>query len=257
MKHYFLVAKDVGDLTRILCAVLGGGAQEEPARCAASSPSRACRSRGKIPLVDGFQSSTATASTSTGEKDAFERDPVKLIRLFREAQRHRSGHPPDALRLVPPVACNADRQEPAQPTPRPTGCSWKCCATTTTPERTLTPPERGRRLRPVHPRFRPRRRPDAVRHVPCLHGRRAHHPGHRHPARHRERRAVRRTIRSPVRGDRRAAVAPRPLCRRCCCTTSPRAAAAIIRKIARRPHRPSPVPALRPRRLGDRDRRPG
>ena len=34
------------------------------------------------------------------------------------------------------------------------------------PETTLAPDERGRRLRPLHPRFRPRRRADAIRHVP-------------------------------------------------------------------------------------------
>ena len=68
-------------------------------------------------------------------------------------------------------------------------------------------PERGRRLRAFHPRFRARRRPDAVRHVPCLYGGRAHHPRHRHPAPHRKWRAERRPPGGRL-GDRRGAVAP-------------------------------------------------
>ena len=53
----------------------------------------------------------------------------------------------------------------------------------------LAPAERGRRLRPLHSGFRARRRPDAIRHVPPLHGGRAHHLRHRHAAQDRAGRA--------------------------------------------------------------------
>ena len=93
MKHYFLVAKDVGDLTRILCAVW----EEEH--------KKSQRRRFKLPslrfsrrLVDGFQVDGDRINV-TGE-DAFQRDPVKMIRLFREAQHHSLDIHPHALRLA-------------------------------------------------------------------------------------------------------------------------------------------------------------
>src|SRR6185437_13182955 len=48
--------------------------------------------------------------------------------------------------------------------------------------------ERGRGIRPLRSGFRPRRRADAVRHVSCLHGRRAFAVRDRHAASNRERR---------------------------------------------------------------------
>ena len=56
--------------------------------------------------------------------------------------------------------------------------------------------ERGRRVRPLRSRFRPRRRADAVRHVPSLYGRRAFDPRDRPARRDRARRAASRIIRS-------------------------------------------------------------
>ena len=70
--------------------------------------------------------------------------------------------------------------------------------------------ERGRRVRPLHSRFRPRRRPDAVRHVPSLYGRRAFDPGDRPAVADRARRAEggAPARHRPVQADR---VAPRAL----------------------------------------------
>ena len=97
MKHYFLVAKDVGDLTAILCAAL-----EE-------------RQTKPVPVFDRFigrlrRRTRAVADAEDfkveGERvnvlrpDVFERDPVNLIRLFWVAERSNLPIHPDAARLV-------------------------------------------------------------------------------------------------------------------------------------------------------------
>ncbi len=90
MKHYFLVAKDVGDLTRVLCAVL----EEQHKKRRFRLPSFSFLK----PSIDGFQID-GDRLTVAG-KDAFAKDPVKLISLFHEAQRHGLDIHPKALRLV-------------------------------------------------------------------------------------------------------------------------------------------------------------
>jgi [protein-PII] uridylyltransferase len=90
MKHYFLIAKDVGDLTRIFCAVLEE--QHKKRRFRFSSLPFLRRS------VSGFR---IDGERLTVEKDdTFSRDPVRLLRLFHEAQRHDLDIHPVALRLV-------------------------------------------------------------------------------------------------------------------------------------------------------------
>nr|MBC8158566.1 [protein-PII] uridylyltransferase [Alphaproteobacteria bacterium] len=92
MKHYFLVAKDVGDLTRILCAVWEEEHKKSQRRF--RLPSLRLNRR----KVDGFQLDGERINVDSD--DAFERDPVKLIRLFHEAQRNRLDIHPHALRLA-------------------------------------------------------------------------------------------------------------------------------------------------------------
>ena len=90
MKHYFLVAKDVGDLTRVLCAVL----EEQHKKRRFRLPSFSFLK----PNIDGFEIDGDRLTVAS--EDAFAKDPVKLIRLFHEAQRHRLDIHPKALRLV-------------------------------------------------------------------------------------------------------------------------------------------------------------
>ena len=93
MKAYFLVAKDVGDLTRIFCAAL-----EEQNRKQKPALSR---------LLPGF------LKPRTGEDDfyvengrlnapanAFSRDPVNLIRIFHIADEKNVDVHPHALRTI-------------------------------------------------------------------------------------------------------------------------------------------------------------
>jgi [protein-PII] uridylyltransferase len=92
MKHYFRVSKNVGDLTRVLCAVL----EEEH---------RKSRIRFRLPSLSFFRRPPegfrldGDRLTIVAE-NAFAKDPVKLLRLFHEAQRHGLDIHPRALRLV-------------------------------------------------------------------------------------------------------------------------------------------------------------
>ena len=100
MKHYFLVAKEVGDLTAILCAKL----EDQEAKPAPALTRMMARLR----------PSTQTAKAARhrrlhhrqqphqprGDPMCFERDPVNLIRIFRLAQQNNLAFHPDAMRAV-------------------------------------------------------------------------------------------------------------------------------------------------------------
>ncbi len=96
MKHYFLVAKDVGDLTAILCAALEER-QAKP-RAVLDRFIGQIRRRKPTKLEGDFAIETDRLTVST--VDAFERDPVNLIRLFWVADHNRLEIHPDAIRLV-------------------------------------------------------------------------------------------------------------------------------------------------------------
>src|SRR5262244_2961545 len=95
MKHYFLVAKDVGDLTAILCAGL-------ESRQAKSVPMlnrvvARFRPRGRRVLRECPDFVIDNNRINIADPDVFARDPVNLIRMFRLAQRHVLAFHPDAL----------------------------------------------------------------------------------------------------------------------------------------------------------------
>jgi len=92
MKHYFLIAKDVGDLTRILCAVLEE--QEKKSLTRFRLPSFNFLKREiKDFVLDGDR-------LTVEDNDAFRKAPVRMLQMFRLAQRHEVDIHPDALRLV-------------------------------------------------------------------------------------------------------------------------------------------------------------
>ena len=97
MKHYFLVAKDVGDLTRIVCAEL----EEREAKNAPrlNRLFRGIRSRRRA-LKGSTDFVVDHGRINVASEDVFVRDPVNLIRIFREAGRHDTAFHPDALRLI-------------------------------------------------------------------------------------------------------------------------------------------------------------
>ena len=90
MKHYFLVAKDVGDLTRIFCAALEAE-HNRRSRFRLLGLGRK-RSVGGFP-VEGDRLSVESAET-------FKKDPRKLLKLFKVAQDNDLDIHPEALQTV-------------------------------------------------------------------------------------------------------------------------------------------------------------
>ncbi len=98
MKHYFLVAKDVGDLTAILCAAL----EEIHAKIAprlARALVRLTRRHAR-PIKGAPDFVIDTGRLNVAGDNVFERDPVNLIRMFHIADREDLDFHPDALRLT-------------------------------------------------------------------------------------------------------------------------------------------------------------
>jgi len=96
MKHYFLVAKDVGDLTAIVCAALEER-QAKPRAIFDRFLGR-LRRRPKTGLSDDFVIDHDRVSVR--DDDIFASAPVNLIRLFWLADRLSLPLHPDALRAV-------------------------------------------------------------------------------------------------------------------------------------------------------------
>jgi len=97
MKHYFLVAKDVGDLTAIVCAAL----EERQAKPTQGFDRFLSRLRRRPQaLDDAIDFKIDHDRINVIRADAFERDPINLIRLFWIADRSSLPIHPDATRLV-------------------------------------------------------------------------------------------------------------------------------------------------------------
>ncbi len=98
MKHYFLIAKDVGDLTAILCAKLEDSqAKAMPVLSRMMARFRP-RSRHALSETDDFVVDYNRINVA-GE-DVFARDPTNLIRLFQLAQKYNLALHPDAMHLA-------------------------------------------------------------------------------------------------------------------------------------------------------------
>src|SRR5690606_21548669 len=91
MKHYYLTAKDVGDLTRIFCAALEAEHRRRP-RFDLSRILPRGRSIGAFQVEGG--------RLNVRDAEAFKADPVNMLRLFHTAQARNFDIHPHALRLV-------------------------------------------------------------------------------------------------------------------------------------------------------------
>ena len=184
----------------------------------------------------GRSGSTASSSIAAGSAipsdDFFAEDPVRLLEMFALAAREQLEIHPTAMRAATRDAVLIDRRRPRR-IPRANALFLEVLTTLARSRAGAALDERGRRVRPLRPRFRPRRRADAVRHVPPLYRRRAFHPRDRPARRDRARRAEARTIRSRPRSSGRSCRAECSMSR-CCSTTSPRGAAATIASSAPR-----------------------
>lgn len=97
MKHYFLVTKDVGDLTRIICAAL----EEQQAKYVRSYDrvfTNTKPHRRKIRNEDGFVSENHRLNIA--RDTIFEENPVNIIRLFYLADKHGLSLHPHAMQTV-------------------------------------------------------------------------------------------------------------------------------------------------------------
>lgn len=97
MKHYFLVAKDVGDLTRIFCAALE---EEQAKHVPGFNRIFLTFSRRKRKLAGTADFIVDNHRINVADEDVFERDPVNMIRLFWFADRQGLEFHPDALKLL-------------------------------------------------------------------------------------------------------------------------------------------------------------
>ena len=97
MKRYFLVAKDVGDLTRIICASLEfNHAKDMDLVGRVLAPFRSGKS--KIKGEGDFVLDTGRLNIAG--PDVFEKDPVNLIRMFLVAGREELLFHPDAIKVI-------------------------------------------------------------------------------------------------------------------------------------------------------------
>ena len=97
MKHYFLTAKTVGDLTRIFCAAL----EEEQAKHVPGFNRIFLNfSRRKRKLAGSSDFIVDNHRINIADEQVFERDPVNLLRLFWLADKHGLEFHPDALKLL-------------------------------------------------------------------------------------------------------------------------------------------------------------
>ena len=97
MRRYFLIAKEVGSLTRIFCAKL----EDEQAKGKPEGLSRFLPGLGRprrTKLEDGFMLDGGRLTVDG--PDTFAKDPINLIRLFRLADQRDLDLHPDAFSLV-------------------------------------------------------------------------------------------------------------------------------------------------------------
>jgi [protein-PII] uridylyltransferase len=99
MKHYFLTAKDVGDLTAILCAGLEER-QAKPAPVLSRFIARLRPAKSRRTLSESDDFVVDNNRINIARPDVFSRDPVNLIRLFHLAQKHNLALHPEAMRIA-------------------------------------------------------------------------------------------------------------------------------------------------------------
>ena len=98
MKHYFLIAKEVGDLTRIFCSALE--LRHVKRAHVLSRTLQRLRRRKQGPLSDNPDFVVEAGRLNIADEDVYARDPVNMIRLFFLADKYILAFHPDALKIA-------------------------------------------------------------------------------------------------------------------------------------------------------------
>ncbi|MCV0424713.1 MAG: [protein-PII] uridylyltransferase [Roseibium sp.] len=104
MKHYFLVAKDVGDLTRIICAALEEEHVKAPRGTGFSNimkrlrGGRRSRSAKPVKGAPGFVVENNRLNVTSDK--LFENDPTNILRVFQLSDKHEYNLHPQLTRLI-------------------------------------------------------------------------------------------------------------------------------------------------------------
>jgi [protein-PII] uridylyltransferase len=98
MKHYFLIAKDVGDLTAILCSELEDS-QAKPPPVLSRLMAR-LKPRGRRIHLNSDDFIVDNNRIKLADPEVFRRDPVNLVRMFHLAQQHNLALHADAMRAA-------------------------------------------------------------------------------------------------------------------------------------------------------------
>ncbi len=98
MKHYFLIAKEVGQLTRIVCSALELKQLKSVPTLDTLLAPFSWRRRAKLRRTSDFR--IENGRISTVDKDAFAKDPVNFIRLFVFADENQAAFSPEVLRQI-------------------------------------------------------------------------------------------------------------------------------------------------------------
>src|SRR5258708_6475622 len=98
MKHYFLIAKDVGDLPAILCAKLENS--QAKAMPVLSRMMARFRPRARHTLSETEDFIVDYNRINLADENVFNRDPINLIRIFHLAQKYNLAFHPDAMHIA-------------------------------------------------------------------------------------------------------------------------------------------------------------
>jgi [protein-PII] uridylyltransferase len=98
MKHYFLIAKEVGDLTRILCSSLEVQQLKGIRQLDGLLRPLTWSARTRLSATSDFRIENSRLVMKS--PDVFKNDPANLIRMFALAERHDVQFHPEALRLT-------------------------------------------------------------------------------------------------------------------------------------------------------------
>ena len=98
MRHYFLVAKEVGDLTRIVCSALEMKQLKSLPKFGSLLAPLSWRRRAKLRRTSDFRIENGRISAVAA--DVFAKDKVNFIRLFALADEHQADLSPEVLRQL-------------------------------------------------------------------------------------------------------------------------------------------------------------